>query len=128
MLFSSGGCDGAIAATCCVAWGKFRKLLPVLTTRHLSAKICGKVYEACIRSSVLHGSKTLEPKAIDLQRLHHNDHAMVHWICDAKDRNETPSASLLRKFCIEDITAVFRNQRLMCCRWLGPEGLRFTEI
>ena len=29
-----GSRDNAIAARCCVAWGKFRKLLPVLTTTH----------------------------------------------------------------------------------------------
>ena len=38
MLCSSEGCDSAIAARCCVPWWKFRKLLPVLTTRHLSPK------------------------------------------------------------------------------------------
>ena len=36
MLCSGGGCDSDIAARCCVSRGKFRKLLPVLTTRHLS--------------------------------------------------------------------------------------------
>ena len=39
MLCSGGVCDSAIAAKCCVAWEKFRKLLPVLTSRHLSARI-----------------------------------------------------------------------------------------
>ena len=43
MLCSGGGCDNAIAARCWVAWGKFRKLLPVLTSRHLSPRIHGKV-------------------------------------------------------------------------------------
>ena len=41
-------CSSAIAATCCVASGKFRKLLSVLTARYLSPRICGKVYEACV--------------------------------------------------------------------------------
>ena len=36
MLCSSGSCDSAIAVRCCVAWGDFRELLPVLTTRYLS--------------------------------------------------------------------------------------------
>ena len=34
-----GRWGSAIAARCCVPWGKFRKLLPVLTTRHLSPRI-----------------------------------------------------------------------------------------
>ena len=29
MLCSGRGCDSAIAAKCCVAWGKLRKQLPV---------------------------------------------------------------------------------------------------
>ena len=41
-------CSDAIAARCCVAWGKFRKLLSVLTTRYPWPRICGKVYEACV--------------------------------------------------------------------------------
>ena len=35
-LCSGGGCTSANASRCCVAWGKLRKLLPVLTSRHLS--------------------------------------------------------------------------------------------
>ena len=57
-ICSGGRCDSAIAARCCVAWGKFRKLLPVLTSRHLSPKVRGKVYMACVRSAMLHGSET----------------------------------------------------------------------
>ena len=57
MLCSGGGCDSVIAARCCVAWGKFRKLLPVLTTRHLSRRIWGKVYKACVHWAMLHCSK-----------------------------------------------------------------------
>ena len=45
MLCSGRGCESAIAARCCVAFGQFGKLLPVLTTRHLSPKICGKLYK-----------------------------------------------------------------------------------
>ena len=41
-------CSGGIAASFCGTWGKFRKHLSVLTTRYLSPRICGKVYEACV--------------------------------------------------------------------------------
>ena len=43
LLCSGGGCDSAIAARCCATPGKFRKLLPVLTSRHLSHRIHSKV-------------------------------------------------------------------------------------
>ena len=62
MLRTGGGCDSAIAARYCLAWGKFRKLLPVLTTWHISPRIRGKVYEACVRSTMLHGSENWGPK------------------------------------------------------------------
>ena len=81
MLCSSGDCDSAIAARCCVAWGKFRKLLPVLTTRHLSPRICGKVYEACVHSAMLHGSKMWVQNNPKLRWLCRNYSIMIHWIC-----------------------------------------------
>ena len=91
MLSAAGGCDNAIAARCCVAWGKFRKLLPVLTTRHLTPKIRGKVYTTCVRTAMLHGSETWGPNASDLQRLRRNDRAMIRWICGVGVRDETSS-------------------------------------
>ena len=106
MLCSSGGCDRAIAARCCVAWEKFRKPLPVLTTRHLSPRIWGKVCKACVCSAMLHSSKMWRPKVPEMWWLRHNDRTMIRWICSIKDRDETPSASLLQKLGIEDITWV----------------------
>ena len=102
-------CDSAIAARCCVAWGKFRKLLPVLTTRHISPRILDKVYEVCIRSAMLHGSKTWGAKDRVLQS---RNYCAI--ICGIKDRDKT--LSLLQKLDIEDITSVLRCRRL---RWYG---------
>ena len=115
MLSAGGGCDSAIAARCCAAWGRFRELLPVLTSRHLSPKIRGKVYNSCIRSTMLHGSETWGPNASDLHRLQRNDRAMIRWICGAKVRDRN-SAALLQKLGIADITAVLSSRRL---RWYG---------
>ena len=52
MLSAGGGCE--IAVTTCVktAWKKFRELLPVLTSHHLSYKTCGHVYSSCMRSAM----------------------------------------------------------------------------
>ena len=116
MLCSGGGCDSAIASRCCVAWGKFRKLLPVLTSRHFSSKVRGNLYTSCVPSTMLHGSETWGLNILDLKRLHCNDCAMIQWICGTKDRVETSSVSLLQKLGIKDITAVLRSGRL---RWYG---------
>ena len=109
MLCSGGSCDSAIAARCCVAWGKFRKLLPVLTTKHLSPRIRGKVYEVWVRSAMLHSSETWGPKNPQL-----HDHTMIRWICGIEDRDETPSVSLLQKLGTEDITSVLRCRQFRC--------------
>ena len=73
IICSNRGCDSTVAARCCVAWGKFRKLLPVLTTRYLSsiryAAMCSS--EAC----VLHGSQTWEPNTAD------SAVALLYWPC-----------------------------------------------
>ena len=89
-------CCGAIAASC-AAWGKFRKLLSVLTARYLSPRICGKVYEACVC-----------PNNYELHRHLRNDCAMIRWICGIKDRDEIFSGSRLQKLGIEDISLHFQ--------------------
>ena len=43
------------------------KLLPALTTRHLSARICSEVYTACVLSAMPHGSETWGPNYHELQ-------------------------------------------------------------
>ena len=68
MLSPGGGCALAIATRCSTTWEKFRKLLPILTSKHVSPLTRGKVFSACIRSVLLHGSETWAPTAPDLQR------------------------------------------------------------
>ena len=67
VLSAGGGCTQAIIARCRAAWGKFKKLLPILASRHLSPLIRGKGF--CVRSAMLHGSETWAPSATNLQRL-----------------------------------------------------------
>ena len=60
----------AIATRCSTAWGKCRKMLPILTSKHVSPLTRGKVLSACVRLALLHGSETWGPTAPNLQRLH----------------------------------------------------------
>ena len=43
MLSAGGGCEIAVTTRVKTAWKKFRELLPVLTSRHLSYKTHGHV-------------------------------------------------------------------------------------
>ena len=76
----------------------------------------GKVFTACVRSTMLHGSETWAPNASDLQRLRRNDRTMIRWICGAKLADKIPTAVLHRKLDLDDITAVLRTRHL---RWYG---------
>ena len=66
------------------AWKKFRKLLPVLTSRHLSYKTRDHVYSSCVRSATLHASETWPLTKTNLQCLQRKDRAMFRQICSIK--------------------------------------------
>ena len=53
-----GGVDLAVTARVRSDWNSFRKLTSFLTAKDISLLERGKVYDACIRSSMLYGSKT----------------------------------------------------------------------
>ena len=58
MLCAGGGCALAIATRCSTALVQFRKLLPILTVKHVSSFTSGKVFGACVNSALIHGSET----------------------------------------------------------------------
>ena len=75
------GCALAIATRCSAVCGKCGKLLPILTSKHVSPLTRGKVLSACI---LLHGSETWAPTAPDCR----NDSAMIRCICGVKPLDE----------------------------------------
>ena len=115
MLSAGGGCE--ITVTTCVktAWKKFRELLPVLTSRHLSYKTRGHVYSSCAWSAMLHASETWPLSKMNLQR---NDRAMIKQICSIKPEDVTTvrSRELLTKLEHKDLDLILRESRL---RWFG---------
>ena len=116
MLCASGGYKLAIVTRCSTAWGKFKRLLPILTSKHVSLRTRGKVFNACVRSALLHGSETWTPSAPDLQRLRQNDRSMVCWICEVRDDDEVSADTLCAILVVQEVTAAFRTRRL---GWYG---------
>ena len=116
MLSAGRGCALAIATRCSTAWGKLRKLILILTSKHVSPFTSGKVFSACLRSSLLHGSETWATTAPDLQRLRRNDRAMICWICGVKPHDEVPMETLYTKLGIREEAVALRTKRL---RWYG---------
>ena len=93
-------------------------LLPVLSSRHLSFKTRGHVYSSCVRSAMLHASKTWPLTKPNLQRLQGNDRAMIRQICNVRPQDivTTRSNELLVRLGIEDLDLILKERRLW---WYG---------
>ena len=118
MLSAGGGCE--LSTTTCVktAWKKFKKLIPVLSSRHLSFKTLGRVYSTCVRSVMLHASETWPVTKPCPQRLQRNDRAMIRQTCNVKPQDTATirSIELLARLGIEDLGLILKERRL---RWYG---------
>ena len=82
----------------------------------MSLRTRGKVFNACVRSALLHGIETWAPTAPDLQRLRRNNRSMVGWICGVRDDDEVSSDCLCAMLGVQEVTAALRTRRL---RWYG---------
>ena len=114
MLSAAGGCELSTTTRVKTAWKKFKDLLPVLFSRHLSFKTRGRVYSSCVRSTMLHASETWPLTKPNLQRLQRNDRAMIRQICNVRpqDTVTTRSNELLVWLGIEDLDLILKERRL----------------
>ena len=114
MLSAAGGCELSTTTRVKTAWKKFKDLLPVLSSHHLSFKTRGRVYTSCVRSAMLHASETWPLTKPNLQRLQRNDRAMIRQICNVgpQDIITTRSNELLVRLGIEDLDLILKERRL----------------
>ena len=100
------------------SYKKFKELKPVLSSRHLSFKTCGRVYSWCVRSAMLHASETCPVTKPCLLRLQRNDRAMIRQVCNVKPQDiaSIRSTELLAQLGIEDMDLILKERRL---RWYG---------
>ena len=118
MFSAAGGCKLSTKTSVKTAWKKFKELLPVLSSHHLSFKTHGRVYSSCVRSTMLHASKTWPLTKPNLQCLQRNDMAMIRPICNIRPQDvvTTRSNELLAQLGIEDLDLILKDRRL---RWYG---------
>ena len=118
MLSAAGGCE--LSTTICVkaTWKKFKELIPVLSSRHLSLKTCGHVYSSCVWSAMLHASETWPLTKPSLQPLQRNDRAMIRQMCTVKpqDTANIRSTELFARLGIEDLDLILTERRFC---WYG---------
>ena len=94
---------------------KFKELLPVLSSRHLSFKTRGRVYSSCVRSAMLHASETWLLTKPNLQRLQRDDRTMIRQICNVRPQDivTTRSNELLARLGIVDLDLILKNALMM---------------
>ena len=72
-----GGCESVVITRGRTAWGKYRDLLPILSSKNVALRTKGRVYDTCIRSAMLYGSETWAPRNTDLDRLQRNERRIL---------------------------------------------------
>ena len=112
MFSAGGGCEITVTIRVKTAWKKFRELLPVLTSHHLSYKTRVHVYSSCMRSPMLHASETWPLTKTNLQHLQHNDKAMIrqNYSIKPEDGATVWSSELLAKLELEDLNLILREK------------------
>ena len=90
MLSAASGCELSTTARMSRAWKKFKELLPVLSSCHLSFKTRGRVYSSCVQSAMLHANETLLLTKPNLQHLQQNDKAMIRQVCNVRQTLSPP--------------------------------------
>ena len=133
MLSAAGGCELSTTTRVKTAWKKFKDLLPVLSSCHLSFKTRGRVYSSCVRSAILHASKTWPLTKANLQHLQRNDRAMIRQICNVRPQDivTTRSNELLVRLGIEDLdlTEGEKTPMVWTCgklQWCSQDSLWHT--
>ena len=116
MISADGGAEQSSVTRIRSGWKKFRELLPLLTSRVISLRTKGRVFDACVRSIVLYSSETWAVKTDDLNRLERNDMRMVRWMCNVSLKDRKSSQELRDRCGLESIRLSLQRQRL---RWFG---------
>ena len=76
----------------------------------------GKIYSACVRSSMIYGRETWSMKVEDKQRLKRAERMMVRHMCGATLKDRKSFEELRQRLGIDSVSDVLRRNRL---RWFG---------
>ena len=121
MLFAAGGCELSTTMRVETVWKKFKGLLPVLSSCHLSYKTRCCVYSSCFRNAMLHSSETWPlTRPPDLQRLRRHNRAIIRQICNVKpeDVATVRSNKMLAQLEIDYLDVILREKvSLVWTRW-----------
>ena len=102
-------------------WKQPGRILGATTSSHIPPPLLhtsGHVNSSCVRSAMLRASETWPLTKTNLQRLQHNDKAIIRYICSIKPHDVATirSRELLAKLELENLDLILKEKRL---RWFG---------
>ena len=92
----------------------FKELLPLLATKGLSLHAKGRLYDACARTAMLHGSETWAVNAEDMRRLERSEASMLQWMSNVSVHERRSTSELREMMGIRGIKGSVKQRRL---RW-----------
>ena len=110
MIGSGGGAEEASRARVRCAWGKFRKLAPILISTGASLKGKGKVYSACVQCIITYGSEAWPMRVEDMRRLERAE--KIRWMCGVSLRNRKTSEEIRNRLGLVSVSDLVRQGRL----------------
>ena len=116
MIGSNGGSEHPVCARIRGAWNRFRQMVGVLGARDISLKLRGRLYDSCVRSTMLYGSETWVMKKETESKIVRNENQMLRWMCRVKLLDKVSCGELRNRLGLESIETVMRRRRL---RWFG---------
>jgi len=108
MLSVNRDSDAAVTARICSGWFNFRSLASFVTTNDVTLWR-GKVYDACIRSGVLHGRENWSLKRENELALHRAETRMTIWMCGVKLRDKLYYVDFRQQLRIDDIVKWYKE-------------------
>ena len=83
-LNRSGGSEAAMTGRLRIGWIKFCKCGQLLHGRKLSMKIKGKIYQSCVRSTMLYGSERWRLRENETAILRRTEKEIVRAMCEVR--------------------------------------------
>jgi len=111
IIESGRGCEEGSRTGVKCAWGKFRELLPILTGRGFSARLKGKIWQACVQSMMVYGSETWAVREEDMKRLERAENMMRRWMCNVTLKDRKSSKELRERLGVKWVRDVVRCGR-----------------
>ena len=98
MIGAEGGAGDTVRARVKGAWAAFREFCPILTVRGASLRMKGRLYSACVRSTMVYGGETWSMKVEDKQKLERAENTIVRWMRGVTIKDRISTAELRERF------------------------------